>query len=295
MIYIGNKIIGKWNKKEYRIIKKIGSGGIGQIFKVKDEFDNIYALKISEDMTTINREYEFLKKLENFTFSPNVYDLDDYIDDRKYYFFVMDYIDGVDLKQIIKKNSINTTTIIGICLILLKILKKIYELGYVYCDIKLENILLDLDNKKIILIDYGGVIEKDKNIREYTPVYSVSSWGIDIKNINYEKMMIFSVSMILVSMYFRKEFNPSKYNINDIIIEVKEIKSSDSLKETLIKGLYVSYNNMSEFINSLKNSLMELKDYYKKNKINKRIDVIFNFSIFLFVIFLILSGLKLII
>ena len=295
MIYVGEKIVGKWNKKEYLVIKKIGSGGVGEVYKVRDENNNTLAIKISSDMTTINREYNILKKLEGYDYAPRAYDLDDYyIKNDKYYFVVMDYIEGLNLKYLMKNREIDISNIIGIGIIVLNILRKIYEIGYVYCDIKLENILLDMERNKIVLIDYGGVIEKENNIREYTPVYNISSWDIDISVLDYEKMMTFSVSMIIVSMILKREFNPLVNSIDFVVSKVKGLKTIDILKEIIIKGLYGSYNNIDKFINDLTKSITHLKEYKKNNKINRIIDIFFNISVAIFILIIILSGVKLI-
>lgn len=288
MICIGSKIKGKWNEKEYLVLKKIGQGGLGHIYKVRDEFDNILAIKISKDMTTITREYDTIKKLQNIAYISKVYDIDDYIyNNEKYFFFVMDYIDGYNLKQIIKNKKIDIYNILGIAIIILDTLNKIYLSGYIYCDIKLENILLDYKNNKIMLIDFGGVIEKGQNIREYTPVYNIDSWGIKgNKAVNYHENITFSIAMIVVSLIFRKEFNPLTNNIEDVVYKIRNLKINKCIKQIIINGLKASYNNIEHFKKDLRNIIYNIKDDNCKNdKMSKVVDFIFGFSVFSFIVF----------
>lgn len=288
MICIGSKIKGKWNENEYLVLRKIGQGGLGHIYKVRDENDNILAIKISKDMTTITREYDTIKKLQNIAYVYKVYDIDDYIyNNEKYFFFVMDYIDGSNLKQIIKNKKMDIYNILGIAIIILDTLNKIYLSGYIYCDIKLENILLDYKNNKIMLIDFGGVIEKGQNIREFTPVYNINSWGIKgNETVNYHENITFSITMIVVSLILRKEFNPLTNNIEDVVYKIRNLKINKCIKQIIINGLKASYNNIEHFKKDLRNIIYNIKgDSCKNDKISKVVDFVFGFSIFSFIVF----------
>ena len=45
-MYRGKTIVGKWSKKKYYILKEIGQGAVGTVYKVRDDKGNIRALKI---------------------------------------------------------------------------------------------------------------------------------------------------------------------------------------------------------------------------------------------------------
>ena len=289
MFYVGEIIKGKWNNNEYLILEKLGQGGIGYVYRVRDKSGNIKGLKISDDINSITREFENMRKCNSINIVPSVYEIDDYKRYGKtFHFFTMDYIYGYNLKQIMNKANISLKDILGICIIILKNLKKIHELGYIYSDIKLENIMIDKNNRKIYLIDFGGLIDKEFGIKEYTPTYSIASWGVNLKH-EYSTSMIFGVNMLMTSMILRKEFSPMIESIKDIVENLNKHPLDRNFKRIIINGLYGRLNDVDEYMIKLKQLT------YSKDKVNVKasidlIDIFFKGSIFLFVIVIIICA-----
>ena len=277
-------IVGKWNKNRYKILEKIGKGSMGVVYKIKDSAGKIRAMKISEDITNTTREFNIMKKIDWLGIIPKVYEIDDYIkNDNIYNFFIMDYIEGKNLKDIIINNKVNPYEIVGIGIILIDTLEKLNELGYIYGDIKLENILLDRRRKKIMLVDCGGVIENTKPIREYTPTYNMTSWGIGL-NEDRDKGIVFSISMIMTSMILKREFSPFKNTIDDVKHNIEVSKIDEELIGIIKKGFDFKYRDTDLFKYDLKNILNKLKRVDENTKKIDIIDIIFYTSIGVFVI-----------
>lgn len=255
MLYTGEVVRGKWNKNRYTVLKKLGQGGVGFVYKVKDEKGRIKALKISEDINSITREYENMKKFEMIRIVPNAYEIDDY---KKYgetfHFFILDYIEGYNLKQIIKVRSVSIQDIINISIIILKNLKTIHDFGYIYSDIKLENIMIDKRDKKIYLIDFGGVVDKSLGFKEYTPTYNIVSWGIDSKD--HSTSMIFGVNMLLTSMILRQEPSPLVKDVREVREEIKNKPIRKSLKRTMTIALDGNFRDVDRYIMELQNIIL---------------------------------------
>lgn len=284
-----SSIIGKWNENKFTILNKIGEGGMAEVYKVKDSSGNIKAIKISLDVSSITKEFNIIKELSVLDGVPMVYEIDDYYHEKRgttFYFFVMELIEGKNLKETMRSRKLKVKEIIGIGTILLKTLSKIRDKGYTYTDIKLENILIDSINNRVVIIDFGGIINNEWGIREYTPTYNLISWGIK-DSYNTVESTIFGVTMIMISLLFRRESNPLLYRISDIIKQIKRLDVDYEIKNILLKGVKVKYKNMDIFINEL-NTLMISINTNKKG-MSRRIDMInlffiISICIFLFVI-----------
>ncbi|WDV45541.1 protein kinase [Clostridiaceae bacterium M8S5] len=284
------KIVGKWNKKEYTILKKIGSGGIGCIYKVKDENDKVYALKISENMYSISREFDAMQKLKDMDFVPKVYDMDDFISkDKTYFFLVMDYIQGQSLREYVYKKKLKEEDLLSIWLLLIKELNSMYQKNYMYYDIKPDNILIDEINSKIIFIDFGSVVSSNSGVVEFTPTYNINSW-LNNEKITREQSLIFSMAILIIFLLTNKELNPIKSKFPDLINLIKKTNVSNELKTLLINCLKGKHKNIKIFEKKLKivyNSLINNK--YKNFRI---VDILFTTSISFFLILMLYSMLK---
>ncbi|MCF6464562.1 protein kinase domain-containing protein [Clostridium sp. Cult2] len=279
-------IRGKWNGKEYKLINIIGSGSFGKVYGAIDENGNIRAIKISKDLLSITNEYNAMVKLNGLDFIPRAYDFDDWwIGGETFHFIVMDYIHGNNLKEISIHKEISSKTVFKIGLILANILRRINILGYRYTDVKLENIIIDKKGK-VYFIDFGSLTEIGMPTKEYTPTYNINSWGI--KNYyNQETIMLFSITMIMVSLIGRKEYNPLIFNLEQIIEQVHRLTLKRKEIQFLINGLKGKFMNYNEYINSLTLLLNDEKNYNSLNKI----DYILIASIVSFV-FVIILGVK---
>lgn len=286
-----NSIIGKWNQNKYSILSKIGRGGLGTIYKVCDKDDNIFALKISDNMYSISREYEVMNNLKNLDFIPTIYDMDDIdINQKTYFFIVMDYIDGVSLREYATmNNNITEKNAISIWLVLIKYLKQMFTKKYMYYDIKPDNILIDKKNNKIMIIDFGSVVTLDRSATEFTPAYNMSSWCSNSK-VSKEQILIFNTTMLIIYLFTGKELNPLKFDFNDLIVIVKKIKINKIVNDFIIKSLKCRYKNIKIFEKELKivyNSVINNK--YLHYRI---IDILFTTSLSIFLFFLLYCMLK---
>lgn len=148
---------------KYQVIRELGRGGSGVVYLVNDiRLNCLRALKEIEFSNEENfeRELMILKKIRSQYFPI----LLDCFREDEYAYLVMEYIEGINLKEYMQKQtSVNLTSI---CKIGQQIAQALKELHYsvvpiFYGDLKPSNIMID-DQDRIKLIDFGTACSMQK-------------------------------------------------------------------------------------------------------------------------------------
>ncbi|CAD8183250.1 unnamed protein product [Paramecium octaurelia] len=159
LVNSGNLIVNIKNDimQRYQRIKLIGQGSYGKVYKVKNQANELRALKIiaKKDFTDQN-EIENMKKLDH----PNIMAIYEIAQDDNYYYIVSQLCEGTELfdeiHRRIKKNQIFTED--EVRYIFKQILSAIayaHDKNIMHRDIKPENILIDPKDQHIKIIDWG--------------------------------------------------------------------------------------------------------------------------------------------
>jgi serine/threonine-protein kinase len=217
-----DKITGLWTKKYYILLKKLGAGGIGEIYLVQDALGCLLALKVSKDVVSITKEYRFLSKLQGKYFVPKVYDLDDLErQGETYHFFTMEYIKGYNLKQVLADKSMTVKTKLQLMGVVTDIIRQINEAGYIYTDLKHENIMVDGEQRLVRLIDFGSLAEEGNTVKEFTPMYDPLSWGRG-NRIAGREYQVFVIGMLLISLMLSRSLDPEQERLEGIIPQLRK-------------------------------------------------------------------------
>lgn len=277
------KIKGKWKGNEYKLIGLIGVGNFGKVYMVRDIDGNVKAMKISKDTLSITNEYNAMIALKDLEFVPIVYELDDWEYNKDiFHYIVMEYIFGINLKKLMG-SALESRNIFKIGLILVNMFKRIDILGYKYTDIKLENIILD-SKGRIYFIDFGGLIEKEMPTKEYTPIYNINSWNVGF-NYNHQMEVMFSITMIMISLIGNTEYNPLVYSLEQIKAKIQTFPLRKDQIQFLCNALDGKYKTFSQYEKVLSNRI----SYNKKNNSLNKIDYVLIASIVSFVFVIIMS------
>ncbi|MGA2246519.1 MAG: serine/threonine-protein kinase [Verrucomicrobiota bacterium] len=141
------------------IIEMIGRGGMGAVYKVRQkELDRLAALKIlppgiGQDRgfaERFAREAKALAKLNH----QGIVTIYDFGRGNGLYFFLMELVDGVNLKQLLDKGRISPREALVIVPQICDALQFAHDQGIVHRDIKPENILLDRRGR-VKVADFG--------------------------------------------------------------------------------------------------------------------------------------------
>ena len=153
--YIGKKLEGR-----YEITELIGVGGMAEVYKGTDVIDNkAVAIKILKKEYAENEE--FLRRFRNESKAvavlshPNIVKIYDMGFSDKLQYIVMEYIDGITLKEYIEEEKILTwKDTVHFVIQILRALQHAHDKGIVHRDIKPQNIMMFSDGT-IKVMDFG--------------------------------------------------------------------------------------------------------------------------------------------
>ena len=144
---------------QLEILELIGKGGMGAVYKARQrELDRIVALKIlppdiGKDAAfaeRFTREARALAKLNH----PGIVTIYDFGRADGLYFFLMEYVDGVSLQQLLHGGRVSAREALAIVPQICDALQFAHDQGIVHRDIKPGNILLDRRGR-VKVADFG--------------------------------------------------------------------------------------------------------------------------------------------
>ena len=154
---MGETVLGN----RYEIIKKIGDGGMAFVYKAKDILLNrIVAVKVlrpefvddDEFLGKFKREAEAVASLSH----PNIVNVYDVGEEGKVHYIVMEYVDGQNLKEIIKnEGTLDEYTALDITKQIARALGAAHKKGIIHRDIKPHNILISNEGRVVKVADFG--------------------------------------------------------------------------------------------------------------------------------------------
>jgi serine/threonine protein kinase len=141
------------------VIELLGSGGMGAVYKARQrEIDRLVALKIlPSDAASdpgfaerFTREARALAKLNH----PNIVALYDFGRVNGLHYFIMEYVDGLNLRQLEQAGQLSPREALQIIPQICEALQFAHDEGIVHRDIKPENVLLDKKGR-VKIADFG--------------------------------------------------------------------------------------------------------------------------------------------
>ena len=249
---------------EYVLTGKIGQGGIAEIYKGHQEsLDREVAIKVlstkltsDEDIVRrFERESLVIAKLNH----PNIVHVIDKGKTGGRYYFVMDYINGTSLREVIDSDRIDLRTKLEMIAQVCKGLDYAHKNGVIHRDIKPANVLIDRQGNALVA-DFGiaqivGTPEAEMTASDVvmgtlsymSPEQKMSSTNVD------QTTDIYAVGVILYEILTAKKplgsFKmPSELNPNN------DIRFDDIVKKCLAQDAADRYQTAVE----LKDAIFEV-------------------------------------
>ncbi len=155
MIEKGQKI-----NDRYEVIKSIGEGGMANVYLAYDTIlDRRVAVKVLRG--DLSNDEKFVRRFQREALSasslshPNIVEMYDVGEDNGIYYIVMEYIEGVTLKQLIKKRgALTLSEAIDIMLQITDGISQAHDSYIIHRDLKPQNIMIKEDGT-IKITDFG--------------------------------------------------------------------------------------------------------------------------------------------
>ncbi|WP_223069018.1 serine/threonine protein kinase [Paenibacillus caui] len=179
----GTVIRGRWHEGRYIVKRLLGRGANGIVYLVQQEGGSRYfALKLGFDTVDLQSEINVLKTLQKQEAGrrggqPTSYlvEVDDIqLPEGQIPFYVMRYVKGEPLSAFIARKGADWLDLAG--LNVLRQLRKLHEAGWVFGDLKPDNIMA-APYGEVELIDYGGVSQIGRSVKQFTEWYDRGYWN----------------------------------------------------------------------------------------------------------------------
>ncbi len=153
-------MIGKILGGRYELLELIGVGGMSRVYKAKCNLLNRFvAVKILKE--EFNEDKEFIKRfyIESQAAaslsSPHIVSIYDVGDEENLHYIVMEYVEGVTLKDVIKENGVLAWNVaLNLSMQILTALECAHKNGIVHRDIKPHNMIVTEDGV-LKVTDFG--------------------------------------------------------------------------------------------------------------------------------------------
>ncbi len=141
-------MIGTVLGNRYEILSEVGSGGMAKVYRAKDRYlQRVVAIKLLKE--DLSEDSDFLKRFDTEAQAaaslthPNIVQIYDVGVDNNRYYIVMEFIDGITLKEYIEqKGSLDWKETIDISLHICSALSRAHSRNIIHRDIKPTNIIM---------------------------------------------------------------------------------------------------------------------------------------------------------
>jgi serine/threonine protein kinase/tetratricopeptide (TPR) repeat protein len=141
----------------YRILAKVGEGGMGVVYKAEDSrLQRIVALKVIRELDAdASQQQRFWQEARAAAqvAHPNACRIYDVTEEQKRLVLVMEFIEGESLARRIQRGPLPAQEAAQVVLAILSALEAFHKIGIVHRDLKPENIVLSDGGTK--LLDFG--------------------------------------------------------------------------------------------------------------------------------------------
>ncbi len=263
----------------YKILEKLGEGGMGVVYLAEDtKLKRQVAIKFLPHYISANEEewkrFEIEAQAAASLNHPNISTIYAIENSDNEVFIVMEYIEGVELKNKITSGSISANEAIDIAIQIAEGLEAAHKKGIVHRDIKSSNIMITNDGK-VKIMDFGlaRIGKGDQLTKVGSTVGTIAYMSPEQAKgeIVDHRTDIWSFGVVLYEMITRKMPFKGEYDqaiiysiLNEDPITLSEISECPPGLEKIImkcleKDVQKRYQNITDVLTDLRN-IIDNKD-----------------------------------
>lgn len=268
-LFPNQRIIGRWHRHPYRIVRELGYGATGTVYLAESESGPV-ALKIARDSMSITSEVNVMRhfsKVQGPSLGPCFYDVDDYLTkDAVFPFYVMEYIQGESFLPFIRDRGAEWMGVLVVQL--LNELYRLHQIGWVFGDLKPENLLVADSPYRVRWLDVGGMTRHGRSIKEYTEFFDRGYWGLGSRKAEpgYD---LFSVSMLMINCAYPARFEKNGTpGIGHLMGKVRQKQLLAPYEAVILNGFQGKYQSALAMRMEMLNIIQD-NSFNRKNKMNR--------------------------
>jgi serine/threonine protein kinase len=171
-------------------------------------------------------------------------------------FYVMEYIQGPDFLSFLQQKGKSWTSVLF--LQLLNDLDKLHENGWVFGDLKPENLIVTGPPPKIRCIDVGGTTIQGRAIKEFTEFYDRGYWGLGSRKAepSYD---LFAVAMIMINTAYPKRLTKTSGGISQLRDAIRQKPELLAWEKVILKALQGHYSSAKQMRADLLDLMVDKK------------------------------------
>ncbi|MGZ0084125.1 protein kinase domain-containing protein [Caldibacillus thermoamylovorans] len=196
----GTIITGKWHGHSYRLLRRLGSGANGVVYLAENGRNRV-AVKLSDDYASLASEMNILRrfsKVQGAALGPSLLEADDWPSPfarGTIPFYVMEYIEGEPFAVFVRRHGKEWAPVLLVQL--LSVLERLHEEGWVFGDLKPDNVMVTGPPPSVRLLDVGGTTLQGRAVKEFTELYDRGYWGLGSRKAepSYD---LFAAAMVMI-------------------------------------------------------------------------------------------------
>ncbi len=231
--------------QQYKLEKKLGSGGFGTVWLATKGGKKVALKEIQcESFDAANTALNEIMVAKNLVHQNLLVYRDTFLDmedDILRVYLEMDYIEGGDMKQLLKSVEMKESDFLHYALQLVDGITFMHQNRALHRDLKPDNLLVDHSKKKLMITDFGCSVLKDSNSMNKTQVGTLYYAALELmKGVGYNNSVdIYSFGAILIYFACRDESKPIYQELLDNESSFQK-KTRDRLKGLGFSEFYIA-------------------------------------------------------